>query len=338
MATAWFHGALDEARWIAAEAVRLHDAGEVAWSDMAILFRRHAGIALVRDALERAGVPVEVASLGGLLDVPEVADLHAWLRLVGRPDDGAALMRVLLGARYHLGLGDLAPVAAQPVRRPPGEARTIPRPRRAGCSKASTSSKSCPGLSAEAARRLTAFRSTHRRLLEAAQGLSLVELCRRILDETGAWPEVEALGDAARLSARLNLYRFLDLAEGWSPLEGAPSLDAFLDYLDLLARGPRLRGARHRPGERRGRRGPAHRAPRQGPGVAGGLPPRPGQGHLPRRPAHARGPPHPSPVPALRAAASTPATCRPCPADADERKALVRAATRTRSGAPPMWP
>jgi DNA helicase-2/ATP-dependent DNA helicase PcrA len=64
--------------------------------------------------------------------------------------------------------------------------------------------------------------------------MSLVEVCRRVLDETGAWPEVEALNQAARLSARLNLYRFLDLAEAWSPLEGAPSLQAFLDYLDLL--------------------------------------------------------------------------------------------------------
>ncbi|MFH1329811.1 MAG: ATP-dependent DNA helicase [Actinomycetota bacterium] len=234
VATAWFHGALDEARFIAAEVLRLHDAGEAAWRDVGILFRRHASIALVRDSLERAGVPVEVASLGGLLDVPEVADLHAWLRIVGRPDDTAALMRVLLGTRYHLGLGDLAPVAARPARRPPGEEDDPEVPAR-GMLEGFDQLEECPGLTAEAARRLTAFRATHRRLLEAAQGLSLVDLCRRILDDTGAWPEVEALGDAARLSARLNLYRFLDLAEGWSPLEGAPSLDAFLDYLDLLA-------------------------------------------------------------------------------------------------------
>jgi len=234
VAVAWFHGALDEARWIAAEAQRLHDAGEADWRDMGILFRRHAGIALVRDALEQAGVPVEVASLGGLLDVPEVADLHAWLRLIGRPDDTAALMRILLGARYHLGLGDLAPVAPALTGRARADEDEPGAPAR-GMLEGLDQLEERPGLSPEAARRLLAFRTTHRRLLEAAQGLSLVDLCRRILDETGAWPEVEALGDAARLSARLNLYRFLDLAERWSPLEGGPSLDAFLDYLDLLA-------------------------------------------------------------------------------------------------------
>jgi DNA helicase-2/ATP-dependent DNA helicase PcrA len=231
--SAWFHSAVDEARWIAGEVVRLHDAGGIAWRDVGVLFRRHGNIGLVRDALGREGVPVEVAALGGLLDVPEVADLHAWLRVIGRPDDSPALMRVLLGAHYHLGLGDLAPVAAW-------LARLLPRDEddTAGIGWAMLEAfdhlEGCPGFSPEARRRLTRFRATYRRLLEAAQGMSLVELCRRILDETGAWPEVEALDDAARLSARLNLYRFLDLAEAWSPLEGAPALDAFLDYLDLL--------------------------------------------------------------------------------------------------------
>jgi len=233
VAAAWFHSALDEARWIAAEAVGLHDAG-VAWRHIGILFRRHAGITVVRDALERAGVPVEVASLGGLLDVPEVADLHAWLRLIGRPDDSSGLMRVLLGAHYRLGLGDLAPLAAAPARRLPGHPND-PAAAGRGMLESLDRLEQTTGASPEALERLTRFRAVHRRLLEAAQGLSLVDLCRRVLDETGVWPEVEALDDSARLSARLNLYRFLDLAEGWSPLEGAPSLDAFLDYLDLLA-------------------------------------------------------------------------------------------------------
>ena len=44
---------------------------------------------------------------------------------------------------------------------------------------------------------------------------------------------------AAGLSARLNLFRFLDLAESWSPLEGRPSLNAFTTYLELMADNPR---------------------------------------------------------------------------------------------------
>jgi DNA helicase-2/ATP-dependent DNA helicase PcrA len=233
IATGWFHSALDEARGIAEEICRLHEEEAVAWREMGVLFRRHSHISLVRDALEKRGVPVEVASLGGLLDVPEVADLHAWLRLIGRPDDATALVRVLLGAHYRLGLGDLAPLAAW-TRARRGDDNETDEAAGWAMIEAVDHLEECSGLSDEAASRLRRFGKVYAELLTIAQSANLVELCRRILDRTGAWPEVEALDDAARLSARLNLYRFLDLAEQWSPLEGASSLDAFLDYLDLL--------------------------------------------------------------------------------------------------------
>lgn len=230
--THWLRTALDEADWIAGRLGRMHDEGRT-WSDMAVLFRKHRQIALVRDALADHGIPVEVASLGGLLEVPEVADLHAWLRILGRPEDAVALSRLLLGADYRLGLADLAPLAAWARARSRREDDDIA----VGWAllEAVDALESVNGLSEEAGRRLRRFRAGYRDLLEAAQGSNLVELCRLVLDRIGAWQEVDALGDAARLSARLNLYRFLDLAETWSPLEGGPSLDAFLDYLDLLS-------------------------------------------------------------------------------------------------------
>ncbi|MEX1207598.1 MAG: ATP-dependent DNA helicase [Acidimicrobiia bacterium] len=229
--THWLHSAVEEARWIAAETERLHEDG-LAWGDIAVLFRKHRQMGLVREAMEHRGIPVEVASLGGLLEVPEVADLHAWLRILGKPDDAPALIRLLLGASYRLGLGDLAPLAAWVRAR--SRSRDEDSPIGWAILEAIDDLESVEGLSREARRRLEGFRSRYRELLEIAQGVSLVELSRRVLDRTGAWPEVDALDGAARLSARLNLYRFLDLAEEWSPLEGAPSLQAFLEHLEVL--------------------------------------------------------------------------------------------------------
>lgn len=231
--THWLHTSLDEADWIADEARRLHDEDGHAWNDIAVLFRKHAPMAVIRDALAARGIPVEVASLGGLLDVPEVADLHAWLRCLGRPHDDVALVRLLMGAHSRLGLGDLAPLAHWARRRsrsadPDGELGWT-------LLEALDHLGEVEGLDPEAERRIERFIAVYRGLLTAAQGVSLVELCRLILDRTDAWLEVEALDGPARLSARLNLYRFLDLAEGWSPIEGAPSLPAFLEHLDLLA-------------------------------------------------------------------------------------------------------
>jgi len=231
--TAWFHAAPDEARWIAAQLQRRNDDG-TPWSEMAILFRKHRQIGVVRDALERAGIPAEVVSLGGLLEVPAVADVHAWLRILGRPDDAPGLMRVLLRGPYRLGMGDIAPLSAW-VRSKSHNDRDDDAGIGWGLLEAIDHLDQVEGLSDEAHRRLLLFTATYRRLVEAAQASDLGELTRLVLDETGMWPEVDALPDSAALSARLNLYRFLDLTETWSPLEGRPSLPGFLDHLDLLA-------------------------------------------------------------------------------------------------------
>ncbi|MBT8208775.1 MAG: ATP-dependent helicase, partial [Acidimicrobiia bacterium] len=226
----WFRTAVEEANWVAEEARRLHDEDGVVWSDIAVLFRKNRQIPLVRDAFEAQDIAIDVVSLGGLLHVPEVADLHAWLRLLGRPDDSPALMRLLLGPHFSLGLGDVGPLANWVRARQRGEPDAL----RWTLVEAVDAVDSVTDLGPEARRRLDRFRDIYRDLLETAQGVTLVELCRRILDRMDVWIEVDGMGEAGRLSARLNLYRFLDLAEEWSPLEGRPSLDAFLDYLDLL--------------------------------------------------------------------------------------------------------
>lgn len=227
----WFSTAVDEAGFIADELTRLHESG-FAWRDMAILFRKNRQIELIRHALEDADIPVEVASVGGLLDIPEIADLHAWLRLIEHPDDSAALLRILLGSRYRMGFGELRPLAAwtEPPNRDDSEA-AMPR----SMIEAIEIRDTLPGLDDRTRHTLSDFWSTYRLLVESAQGLSLAELVRLILGETGAWPEIEAMPSAARQSARLNVYRFLDLAEDWSPLEGRPSLGTFLSYLRLMA-------------------------------------------------------------------------------------------------------
>ena len=232
----WSADAIEEAETIAS-AMRSHHDDGVAWRDMAVLFRKNKDIALVHDALEEHGIPVEVANLGGLLGIPEVADVHAWLRILGDPEESPSLVRILTGSQFRLGLGDIAPLARwvrahRPTPSPEGEPEGPLPP--AGLLEAVDHLEDIIGLRPEAIESLGEFRALFRDLIRAAQGESLVELTRLILDSTGAWQEVEAMADAHRLSARLNLYRFLDLAEEWSPLEGRPSLQAFLDHLTIM--------------------------------------------------------------------------------------------------------
>ncbi|MBV9092287.1 MAG: ATP-dependent helicase, partial [Streptosporangiaceae bacterium] len=88
----------DEAGWVAAQAAALLALGDgrapdgrpwpdgrragVRPSDIAVLCRKRSQFVPLRRALEARGIPVEVVGLGGLLAVPEVADVVATLRVL----------------------------------------------------------------------------------------------------------------------------------------------------------------------------------------------------------------------------------------------------------------
>jgi DNA helicase-2/ATP-dependent DNA helicase PcrA len=113
----------DEAAWVADEVAKLlklpsglapdgepwpdgSDA-QVRPSDIAVLCRKRSQFAALRTALEARGVPVEVVGLGGLLTVPEVADIVATLQVVHDPAASGALARLLTSPRWRIGPADL---------------------------------------------------------------------------------------------------------------------------------------------------------------------------------------------------------------------------------------
>ena len=109
----------DEAEWIAdgmlaawRSAARLPEAlpGEIPVErrpTSAVLVRVRSQIPAIEEALRSRGLPVEVVGLGGLLDTPEVRDVVCTLRVLADPMDGAALLRLLTGARWRIGPRDL---------------------------------------------------------------------------------------------------------------------------------------------------------------------------------------------------------------------------------------
>jgi DNA helicase-2/ATP-dependent DNA helicase PcrA len=100
----------EEAATIADDVVARHHAGS-AWKDHAVLCRKRRLIRPIVEALEERGVPVDVVGASGLLDRPEVVDLVAWMEVVADPSAPVALLRVLQGPRYNVGLRDLAALA-----------------------------------------------------------------------------------------------------------------------------------------------------------------------------------------------------------------------------------
>jgi len=226
--TGWLGTRDEEADWIAEQIGRVHDDG-TPWTEIAVLVRKNRDIGPVREALLSAGIPTEVASVGGLLEVPEVSGLLAWLRLLDDPNDSVSLAKILLGSGYRLGLGDVAALHGW-LR---GRSRTTDiGPTLMGAIEHIDSIQECSPAARE---RLAGFRRRYRNLLVEAQSTSVADLCRSTLAATQAWTEIDAMEDHAGLAARLNLYRFLDLVESWTPVVGRATLGAFLRHLRLLS-------------------------------------------------------------------------------------------------------
>ena len=74
----------------------------------AILFRSKRHMHTFSAALAARGIPHRILGLGGLLAAPEVVDLVSTLRAIHDPTAGSALIRLLVGPRFGVGVADMA--------------------------------------------------------------------------------------------------------------------------------------------------------------------------------------------------------------------------------------
>lgn len=74
----------------------------------AILFRSKRHMQTFAGALAAQGIPHRILGLGGLLATPEVVDVVSALRVIHDPTAGSALIRLLVGPRFALGVADMA--------------------------------------------------------------------------------------------------------------------------------------------------------------------------------------------------------------------------------------
>ncbi|MBX6382742.1 MAG: ATP-dependent helicase [Microbispora sp.] len=216
--------------------------------DIAILARKRSQFPALRRALEARKIPVEVVGLGGLLTVPEVADIVATLRVLYDPTAGDALVRLLAGPRWRIGpadlkvLGDLARELNKEIR----QARGGPRPEdpldqvvadlaeeRGSLIDALDELPDHPDwlerFSPLARVRLPAV-ARELRQLRAHTGQPLPDLISEIERRLGLDVEVAAKGGSP-LAARADLDAFLDAASRFAGDSEDPTLGAFLAYL-----------------------------------------------------------------------------------------------------------
>ncbi len=220
--TAWFDTESAEAEWIAATVANEQESG-TPWSDVAVLCRKRSQFKPITEALTAQGIAFSVASMGQLLEVPEIADLLAWLRIIDDPVDEISLLRIWIGGRFRLGMTSVATLRRWCRHE---EGRTL--------FDAALNHEKVPDLTPEAGKRIATFLALHRKLSSDSQVSPVPGIVHSVIDELGFWDEVAALEQGPGLTARLNLGRFTDLAQRWRPIEGPPTLSRFLRYLTAL--------------------------------------------------------------------------------------------------------
>ena len=217
------------------------------WSRIAVLVRRNADIAAIFSALSERDVPVEIVGLGGLLRLPEVADVVATLTLVNDVTANPEVVRLLSGARWRLGPRDLALLgrravelarAARPDRPTDpdlhsdlAEAIAELDPSEVVCLLDAVDSPGNLPYSDEARTRLAGF-SAELAALRRHADEPVTELVRRVVATLGLDVELSATQDLARANRRGQLATFTDAVAEYTDVDGDASLAGLLAWLD----------------------------------------------------------------------------------------------------------
>ncbi|HEU0102519.1 MAG TPA: ATP-dependent helicase, partial [Mycobacteriales bacterium] len=240
-----------EAGWVARQvrdavrALEPDDSGRH-WARAAVLCRKRAMFPRLRAAFEELDVPVEVVGLGGLLTVPEVADLVATLSVLDDPSADADLLRLLTGPRWRIGPRDLAALGrqARALARLPGRAAAGPLEEvvlgvddeQAASLLDALDDLPAAGLSEQGRQRLTTL-ATELRALRGRTDQPLPELVADVERTLGLDVEVAARpGAPGPAEARADLDAFADAAAAFAgdaaqDGTGEAVLTAFLAYL-----------------------------------------------------------------------------------------------------------
>lgn len=233
----------EEVAWLCDEVVAAHDA--LPWKQMAVLTRRNADIGTVHAALTERDVPCEIVGLGGLLGLPEVADVVSTLRLVDDVTANPDVVRLLTGPRWAIGRGDLAALgrrAQQIASSRRGEAefsdaflQAVER----AVSRVESTELVClldavedpgPHVTDEVRTRLRAFAAELAGLRRHADE-PVLDLVRRVIGTLGLDVELDASPALARRDRRAQLATFVDAVAQYADVDGDASLAGLLAYL-----------------------------------------------------------------------------------------------------------
>ncbi len=229
----------EEIAWLGGQVAETIAEG-TAPGEIAVLVRATRDIGPVHAELVARDIPVEVVGLGGLVHLPEVADVIAVLEVLDEATANAALVRLLSGPRWRIGPRDLALLG-----RRARDLVAVPRDKTRSSLEAAvpitdpaelvslSDAMSWPGDLGYSDAALARFKTLDAEIADLRRhvGEPLIDLLHRVIAVTGLDVEIAAGPHAVASRRRESLASFLDVAAAFSDLDGDSSVAAFLAYL-----------------------------------------------------------------------------------------------------------
>jgi DNA helicase II / ATP-dependent DNA helicase PcrA len=199
----------------------------------ALLMRTKAAMPEFVAALSSAGIPVEVTGLSGLMQLPEVIDLIAMLRVISSPQAATELIRILTGSRFAISPREIAKLAQF--------AKTLSRLRpEVDSARPVTLVEALDELRRESAREyLDVPEQSYVRIKAAAElfhqmrtrlSLSISELAWLVVRELEL--DIELFAHAKVSNPLVNLEQFISRLADYEATALRPSLAGLLQWLD----------------------------------------------------------------------------------------------------------
>jgi len=221
----------------------------------ALLLSKRAHMQKFVKGLQEAGLEVEVVGIGGLLEMPEIADIRSALSVLVNPDSGTELIRLLTGARWRIGARDINELYKM--------AKKLNRRLRDNSQKLLASGEEEAISIVDALDRLTEDKelvshgiseSGLERMKEAAKlfalmrtriGLPLPELVRAIVAEL--WLDIELMANPARRHPLIHVNEFVSVVANFAASNNSASVSNLLEYLKYAAEREKLEAPRAKP-------------------------------------------------------------------------------------------
>jgi len=204
----------------------------------ALLMRAKKHMHLFAEALYEVGIEPEIVGLGGLLEMPEIVDLVAALKVIHDPSRGSELVRLLTGARWRIGIKDLDMLYRYASLRNRTDYKTEGSAPEDNISlidaldllREPFHQDNC-GVSEVALPRLidAAKLFAH---LRTQTGLPLAEFVRLV--ERELWLDIEVMANPMRRNPMANLNGFANLVSGYAASNHRPYLGALLNWIDTV--------------------------------------------------------------------------------------------------------